>query len=98
MLLYGASLVALSVKNLPAMQENQVRFLSQEDPLEEGMAAHSSIPAWRIPWTEELGGLQSKGSEESDTIERLDPHHVLFLMTPVHCRRFRTRRKAEKSS
>ena len=90
MLLYGASLVALSVKNLPAMQETQVRFLGQEGPLEEGMAAHSSIPAWRIPWTEELGGLQSMGSEESDTTERLDPHHVLFLMTPVHCRRFRT--------
>ena len=43
------------------MQETQVQFLGQEDPLEEGMATHSSIVAWRIPWTEELGGLQSMG-------------------------------------
>ena len=50
------------VKNLPAMQEMQVRSLSQEDPLEEGMATHSSILAWRIPWMEEFGGLQSMGS------------------------------------
>ena len=45
------------VKNLPAMQETQVRSLGQEDPLEKGMATHSSILAWRIPWTEEPGGL-----------------------------------------
>ena len=49
------------VKNPPAMQENWVRFLSQEDPLEKGMATPSSILAWRIPWTEEPGGLQSMG-------------------------------------
>ena len=48
------------VKSLPAMQETWVRSLSQEDPLEEGMASHSNILAWRIPWTEEAGGLQSK--------------------------------------
>ena len=54
-----ASLVAQTVKNLPAMQETWVRFLGQEDPLEEGMAAHSSILAWRILWTEEPGKLQS---------------------------------------
>ena len=54
-----ASLVAQMVKNLPAMQEKGVRFLSQDDPLEKGMATHSSILAWRIPWTEEPGGLQS---------------------------------------
>ena len=47
------------VKNLPAMQETQVRSPGWEEPLEEGMAAHSSVLAWRIPWTEELGGLQS---------------------------------------
>ena len=55
-----------AVKNLPAMQEPQetrVRSFGQEDPLEEGMAAHSSILAWRIPWTEEPGGLQSMGSQ-----------------------------------
>ena len=54
------------VKNLPAMQETQgmlVRFLGQEDPLEEGMATHSSIVAWRIPWTGETGELQSIGSQ-----------------------------------
>ena len=54
-----ASLVAQVIKYLPAMQETQVQFLGREDPLEKGMAAHSSIPAWRIPWTEEPGGLQS---------------------------------------
>ena len=51
------------VKNLPAMQETSVQFLGLEDPLEEEMANHSSIPAWRIPWTEELGGLQSMWSQ-----------------------------------
>ena len=45
------------VKNLPAMQETQVKSLDREDPLEEGMAAHSSILPWRTPWTKELGGL-----------------------------------------
>ena len=56
-----ASLVAQMVKNLPAMHETWVRFLGWEDPLEEGMATHSSILAWRIRWTEEPGGLQSMG-------------------------------------
>ena len=51
------------VKNLPAMQETWVRSLDQEDPLEKGMATHSSILAWRIPWTEEPGGLQCIGSQ-----------------------------------
>ena len=55
------SLVAQTVKNLPAMQETQVQFLGQEDPLEKRMATHSSILAWRIPWTVELGRLQPKG-------------------------------------
>ena len=53
------SLVALTVKNLPATQENQVQCLGQEEPLEKGMATHSSFLAWRIPWTEEPGRLQS---------------------------------------
>ena len=57
-----ASLVAQLVKNLPAMRETQVQSLSWEDPLEEGMATHSSLLAWRIPWTEEPGGLQFRGS------------------------------------
>ena len=55
-------LVAQMMKNLPARQETRVRFLGWEDPLEKGMAAHSSILAWRTPWTEEPGGLQSMGS------------------------------------
>ena len=58
-----ASLIVQLVKSLPAMQETQVRFLGQEDPLEKEMATHSSILAWRIPWTEEPGGLQSMGSQ-----------------------------------
>ena len=56
-----ASLVTQMVKNLPAMWETWVRSLGCEDPLDEGMAAPSSILAWRIPWTEEPGGLQSMG-------------------------------------
>jgi len=62
-----ASLIAQSVKNLPAMQETWVRFLGREDPLEKEMATHSSILAWRIPWTEEPGRLQSMGLQELDT-------------------------------
>ena len=56
-------MVAQMVKNLPAMQETRVRSLSREDPLEKGMSTHSSILAWRIPWTEEPDGLQSTGSQ-----------------------------------
>ena len=55
--------MAQTVKNLPAMQETQVRSLGWEDPLEKGMATHSSILAWRIPQTEEPVGLQSMGSQ-----------------------------------
>ena len=51
------------LKNLPAMRETWAQSLGQEDPLEKGMATHSSILAWRIPWTEEPGGLQSMGSQ-----------------------------------
>ena len=58
-----ASLVAQMLKRLPSMQEIWVRSLGQEDPLEKEMATHPSILAWRIPWTEEPGGLQSKGSQ-----------------------------------
>ena len=57
----GSSLVAQMVKDLPAMWETQVRTLGWEDPLENGMATHSSILAWGIPWTEELRGLQTMG-------------------------------------
>ena len=56
-----ASLVAQRLKRLPAMWETWIQSLGQEDPLEKEMATHSSILAWRIPWTEEPGGLQSMG-------------------------------------
>ena len=62
-------LVAQSLKRLPAMRETWVRYLGQEDPLEKGMATHSSILAWKVLWTEEPGGLQSMWSQESDTTE-----------------------------
>ena len=64
------------VKNLPTMWEIQAQSLGWEDPLEKGVANHSSILAWRIPWTEEPGKLQSMGGhKESDTTERLT--HIL---------------------
>ena len=63
---HRASLIAQLVKNLPAMQETQVQFLGREDPLEKEMATHSNILAWRIPWTEEPGRLQSMRSQELD--------------------------------
>ena len=63
-------MVSQLVKNMPAILETQVRSLGQEDPLEKGMATHSSILAWRSPWTEEPGGLQSMGLQR-DTTERL---------------------------
>ena len=56
-----------AVKNPPAMQEAQIRFLGWEDPLEKQMATHSSILVWEIPWTEEPGGLKSMGSQKSQT-------------------------------
>ena len=59
------------VKNLSAMQKIEVRSLDQKDPLEMGMAIHSSILAWRIPWSEEPGRLQSLGHTESDMTEQL---------------------------
>ena len=62
-LCYSFSLVAQMVKNLPTMQETQVLSLGGEDPLERRMATHSSILAWRIPWTKETGRLQSMGSQ-----------------------------------
>ena len=61
-------LVAQTVENLPAMQETWLRSLVWEDPLEKGMASHSSILAWRLPWTEEPGGLQSMGLQRVGNI------------------------------
>ena len=57
------NLLSQMVKNLPAIQETWVQSLGWEDPLEKGMATHFSILAWRLPWTEEPGGLQSTGSQ-----------------------------------
>ena len=74
-----ASLMTQIVKNLPAMQETRVCSLGQEDPLEKGMATHSSTLAWRIPWTEEAGGLQSMGSHKRWTC--LSNQHFHFF----HC-------------
>ena len=74
-----AFLVAQRVKNLLAMHKTRVWSGGQEDPLEKGMATHSSILAWRIPWTEEPGGLQTMGSQESDMTEWLTlslPHRL----------------------
>ena len=77
-----ASLMAQMVKNLPLMQETWVQSLGWEDPREEGMATHSSIPAWRIPWTEEPGRFQPTG------LERLGYTHYtfyfLFLISKVN--------------
>ena len=67
-----ASLVAQRLTHMPAMWETWVRSLGWEDPLEKEMATHSSILAWKIPWTEEPGGLHSNGVAESDTTERRD--------------------------
>ena len=69
----GASPVAQMVENLPARQETWVRSLGKEDPLEEEMAAHSSLLVWRIPWTGEPGGLQSTGLQSQT---RLSCWHV----------------------
>ena len=68
------SLVAQKLKRLPAMREAWVQSLGQEDPLEKEMATHSSILAWRIPWTENLVGYSPWGCKESDTTEQLHFH------------------------
>ena len=70
------------VKNLPAVQETQetqVWSLGREEPLEEKMATHSNILAWKIPWTEEPGRLQFMGSWELDTAERLNTHLDMYI-------------------
>ena len=77
----GASLVAQSVKNLPAMQETWVQFLGKEDSLEKGMATQSCILAWKVSWTEEPGGIQSMGSQESETTQQLN--HIYYNISIV---------------
>ena len=74
----GASLVAQMVKNLSAVWETQVQSLGQEDPLEKGMTTHSGILAWRIPWTEEPGGLQSIAKRVRHNLATKHTHRSLF--------------------
>ena len=82
-MVYGnnASLVVQLVKNSPGMQDTWVQSLGWEDPLEKGMATHSSILAWRIPWTEELGGLHSMVSQ---SWTRLGNFHFTFNNDKMH--------------
>ena len=68
------------VKNLPAIQETQVRSLAWEDPLEKEMATHSSVLSWRIPWTEKPSRLQSMGLQTSDTAKRLTLSQIYFTI------------------
>ena len=75
--LLWASQVAQWVKNSPAMQKTGIRSLDLEDSLEEGMATHSSIPAWRIPWIEESGGLQSIELQSRTQLKQLSTAHTL---------------------
>ena len=70
--------MAQTVKSLPAKQNTRVQSLGLEDLLEKEMATHSSILAWKIPWTEEPGRLQSMGRKESDTTERL--HSLISIL------------------
>ena len=76
--------MAQRVKRLPAMRETRVRFLGREDPLEKEMATHSSILAWRIPWMEDPGGLQSTGSQESGTTELLHFSFIFKLLFVIY--------------
>ena len=79
--------MAHTVKNLPAIQETRVQLLGQEDPLEKGVATHSSILAWKIPQTEEPGGLQSMGSRVGyDLVAKQQQQPELFLVMPSHGR------------
>ena len=88
--IYRASLVAQTVKNLSAKQETQVRSLVQKDSLEKGMAIHCGILAWRIPWKEEPGRLQSMGSQrvvfttDNEVISAFKSNHVIELILESH--------------
>ena len=71
------------VKRLPAMWETQVQSLGQEDPLEKEMSTHSSTHAWKIPWMEKPGGLQSMGSQRVRSTERLHFHLLSLLFSAL---------------
>ena len=79
-LFHALVLVAQAVKNLPAIQENQVQSLGQEDPLEKDMATHSSFLAWRIPRTEEPGGLQFMGSQSWTRLSTATRVHIYMYV------------------
>ena len=81
---FWASLLAQIARHLPAMWETWVRSLGREDPLEKEMATHSNILAQRIPWMEELSGLQSMGRKESDTTEQLHFHFQSSIMNVLY--------------
>ena len=76
--------MAQTVKRLSAVQETQVQFLVWEDPLEKEMAAHSSILAWKIPWTQRLVGYSPWGHKESDMTERLHFTSLNEIITLMH--------------
>ena len=78
---YSQFLVPQTVKNLSAMQETRLRSLGGEDPLEKGVAAHPRTPAWRVPWTEQPGGLQSMGSQR---VESSGGTNTLTFITITH--------------
>ena len=77
--------MAQRIKCLPAKQETRIRPLGWKDPLEKEMATHSSILAWRIPWTEGPGSYSPRGNKESDTTERLHTHMYLFAGCAGFC-------------
>ena len=85
-------MILLQCSRPPTMQETQVQSLGQEDPLEKDMATHSGILAWKIPWTEESGGLQFVGSQELDmtdqqttTMIRADATVSAFMLSLLNC-------------
>ena len=80
-----SSLVAQTAKRLPIMRETWVQSLGWEDLLEKEMATHSSILVWKIPWTEEPGGLQSMGHKESNKTERLHFHFQNVKVLIINC-------------
>ena len=83
--------MARMLKNLPAMQETWVHSLGRQDPLEKGMATHSNILAWRIPWTEELGGVQSMGSQrDGHGPEKVSFHSSLKKCNIKECSNYHT--------
>ena len=76
--------MAQKVNSQPAMWETQIGSLGREDCLEKEMVTHSSILAWKIPWTEESGGLQSMGPKELDTTEHLTKYIYIYIYTHTH--------------